>query len=274
MTYSLIVLGSGQDGGSPQVGSTNRGNAERTASSIAIVSDMHDPILFDASPDLRRQYQRLCEYTGTTPNLDAVFITHAHMGHYAGLVHFGKEAAATENLPLFAPESVLSFLGSNQPWASLLSEGHLLPIPMDDAAATMGGLSVTAIPVPHRAEFTTTVAYSISIDERPWVLYLPDIDGWDEWPEAEQVIAQHRVALLDASFTSPDELPGREISQIKHPLVPDTIDRFAHLARDRSIILTHINQSNPLGDADAAITAHSRDRGFLIAYDGMVLEHA
>jgi len=273
MTHSLIVLGSGQDGGTPQLGSRSTRAGERTASCLAITSDEHDPILFDASPDIRRQYQRLCAHTRDAPDIDGMFITHGHMGHYAGLVHFGKEAAATEHLPLFAPASVLSFLGSNEPWATLFHEDHLEPVSMDDTTASIGRLTVSAIPVPHRSEFTGTVAYSVSVDDRPWLLYLPDIDGWDEWPAAERVIAEHPVSLLDATFSSIEELPRRDITKIKHPLVPDTIERFAHLTGDRSVVLTHINHSNPLGDPDAEITHLAHDKGFLIAYDGMVLHH-
>jgi pyrroloquinoline quinone biosynthesis protein B len=273
MTHSLIVLGSGQDGGTPQVGSQNTRAAERTASSIAIVSDEHDPVLFDATPDIRRQYRRLCDHTRATPDFDGVFITHGHMGHYVGLVHFGKEAGAAHHLPLFALESVLSFLDANEPWATLLRDDHLEPVPMDEAAASIGRLTVRAIPVPHRAEFTDTAAYSVSVDDRPWVLYLPDIDGWDQWPDAEAVIAEHPVSLLDATFSDVEELPGRDISEIKHPLVPDTIERFAHLSAERSIILTHINHSNPLGEPDAEVTRLAHDKGFVVAYDGMVLDH-
>jgi pyrroloquinoline quinone biosynthesis protein B len=154
----------------------------------------------------------------------------------------------------------------------LLSGGHLLPIAIDDATATIGQITVTSVFVPHRAEFTEAVGYSIAIGSVPWIFYLPDIDGWDEWPEADDVLARHEVCLLDATFSSPDELPGRDIAAIKHPLVGDTIKRFQHLASDRKMVLTHINHSNPLGLADAEITDQPRSHGFTIAYDGLVID--
>lgn len=273
MSYSLLVLGSGQDGGTPQVGTHRAQRAERTASSIVIIRGDGPALLFDVSPDLRRQYQRLSRHCGRVPEIDGLFITHGHMGHYAGLVHFGKESAAVEDLPLFAPQSVITFLGSNEPWGTLFRDHHLRAVPVDDVETKVAGLSISAIPVPHRAEFTTTVAFSIAVYGRPWVLYLPDIDGWQEWPDAEDVIAAHQVTLLDATFSTVDELPGRDIALIKHPLVPDTIDRFAHLTEDHTIILTHINHSNPLGDPDESITAAANDRGFVIAHDGLLLDH-
>jgi pyrroloquinoline quinone biosynthesis protein B len=273
MSYSLLILGSGQDGGSPQVGSASSTGIERTASSVAVFSDDGPVLLFDASPDLRTQYQRLADQCGYAPRLDGVFITHGHMGHYAGLVHFGKEAAATDGLPLFAPQSVLSFLASNEPWASLLSQGNVDPVPIDDVQVTIDDLGVTAIPVPHRAEHTGTVGYSIAVRGKPWAFYLPDIDGWHEWPEAADVMAAHEVCLVDATFSSPDELPGRDLAAIKHPFVPDTIERFGDLTDSRMIVLTHINHSNPLGDDDSAITSRALDAGFIIAHDGLVISH-
>lgn len=274
MTHSLLVLGSGQDGGAPQVGIRSVGRTERSASSVAIVAPNGPVMLLDASPDIRSQYQRLAQHCGRAPGLDGVFITHGHMGHYAGLLHFGMEAAATDRLPLFAPRSVIRFLQSNEPWATLFTDHHLAAMPMDDSEAKIDDLTISAIPVPHRAEYTTTVAYSIAVAGRPWVLYLPDIDGWAEWPEADAVVAAHPVSLLDATFSTVDELPGRDMTSIKHPLVPDTVERFAHLTTDHTIILTHINHSNPLGERDAAITSVALDHGFTIAHDGLLIDHA
>jgi len=273
MTHSLLILGSGQDAGSPQVGTDGSTGLARSASSIAVISHAGMVVLFDASPDIRLQYQLLAAHCGHAPPLDGVFITHGHMGHYAGLLHFGKEGAATDGLPLFAPASVVMFLERNEPWASLMTEGHLLPNAIDDATATIERIAVSAVRVPHRSEFTETVGYSIAIDEVPWVFYLPDIDGWDEWPEADEVFANHDVCLLDATFSSPDELPGRDIEAIRHPLVPDTIERFQHLTREHTMILTHINHSNPLGVVGADVTDRAHALGFTIAYDGLVIDH-
>ena len=272
MRHTLLILGSGQDGGSPQVGSPPTAGPARSAASAALITDDGTVLLFDASPDLRLQYQQLSDHCGEAPDLDGVFITHCHMGHYAGLLHFGKEAAYSDGLPLFAPASVLSFLDENEPWSSLFTNGNLVPITMDDATATVGDVAVSAISVPHRADYTGTVGYSIAVEGDPWAFYLPDIDGWDEWPAAHDVIAAHGVSIIDATFSSPEELPGRDIAAIRHPLVPDTIDRFADLARSHTIVLTHINHSNPLGIDGAGITTSAKEAGFIIAYDGLVID--
>jgi pyrroloquinoline quinone biosynthesis protein B len=269
MDVRLVVLGSGQDGGSPQFGAPVRTGPVRTASSVGIIAD-GTILLLDASPDLRTQYGTLRGATGDpAPGIGAVGITHGHMGHYAGLVHFGKEGAATHGVPLIAPSSVLTFLAANEPWASLLVAGNLVGVAIEHGTARVGPLDVDAVPVPHRADFTSTVAFSVSIDGEPWVLYLPDIDSWAAWPQAEATIAAHRVALLDATFGDAFELPGRDLSTIPHPFVTDTIERFGHLTRDRTIVLTHINHSNPLGEPGSPLAARAAAAGFVIAHDGL-----
>jgi len=274
MALRLVVLGSGQDGGSPQLGNTEGAGPPRTASSVAVVSD-GTVVLLDASPDIRTQFATIAPWLGAREPrrpFDAVCVTHAHMGHYAGLLHLGREAAATTRIPLVAPSSVLSFLESNEPWRSLLTEGHLVALPIGAEPVGIGDVSISAIPVPHRAEFSAAVAYSIGVGGRPWALYLPDIDAWDRWEQAERTVAAHRVCLLDATFGSTDEVPGRDIAAIPHPLVPDTIERFGHLTRGRRIILTHINHTNTLADPSSNLAMAARSAGFEVATDGMVVD--
>lgn len=278
MRYRLIVLGSGQDGGSPQVGRSSGVGPPRDASSVGIAGDDGTRLLFDASPDIRAQYSRFVamsegitsdEGDRTNP-FDAVFLTHGHMGHYAGLVQFGKEAAATKRMPMYGLPSVAEFLERNEPWASLFTDGHVEYRPMSDAH--FGPLTVEAIAVPHRAEHTATCAFSISVDRRPWVLYLPDIDHWDEWPAAHETVAAHPVSFLDATFSHVDELPGRDIQEIRHPLVPVTIERFADLTSGRRVILTHVNHSNELADPESEIARAAASAGFDVAVDGLVID--
>lgn len=271
MDIELIVLGSGQDGGSPQFGAGPGIAGVRTASSI-VLEGGGVSLLFDAGPDLRHQWAALRTMRPNGPPLPtAVFITHAHMGHYAGLVHFGTEAGAVAGIALHAPGSVLAFLDANEPWRSLLADGRLVGRAIEEGHARFGALRIEGIAVPHREDFGTTVAYSIAIDDEPWALYVPDIDDWTRWDAAEATVAAHRVALLDATFTSPDEIPGRPIGTIPHPLVPDTVERFSHLARDRRILLTHLNHTNPLGAPRTEIRRRAEEAGFEVAHDGMVV---
>lgn len=268
MRLQLVVLGSGQDGGSPQLGS-HGASTVRTASSVAVVSD-EVRLLFDASPDLRTQSALLWD-GGAGPLFDGVFVTHLHMGHYAGLVHFGKEAANTDGIPLHASPSVIDALADNEPWASLFRNGNLRPEPMDDTVS-FGRVAVSRIPVPHRAEMSDASAFSVSVDGAPWALYLPDIDAWGLWDEARATIGAHDVCIVDATFGADDELPGRDLAAIPHPFVAETLERFGDVASSSTIVLSHINHSNALNDPTSPLTTRVRSAGFVVAEDGMTFD--
>lgn len=269
MGTNLIVLGSGQDGGAPQLGNRSSVSPARSASSVAILGSSGAIVLLDASPDIRLQVKALLDSPLYPENrerfIDAVCVTHAHMGHHAGLLHFGVKAAATRETPLFATECFLSFMEGNEPWASLLSQGRLRGTPIDH------NLAIKSIPVPHREEHSDTVAFSVEVRREPWLLYLPDLDDWDTWEAGESQLSRHDVALIDASFSSLDEVPGRDMAAIRHPLIPDTIQRFRHLTEETQLILTHINHSNPLGDDTAVIAHQAIAAGFTIAHDGLTI---
>lgn len=274
--FQLIILGSGQDGANPQLGMERGIGTERTASSIAVLDEDGRCALFDAGPDLRVQQRLLYSFAGYgTPQrrrtpIDAVLLTHAHMGHYAGLVHLGAEASAAAGVPCWASPRMLGFLAANEPWARLFTRGHLVghPLQPGSAVAPLPGLEVTAVPVPHRDELSDTVALSIWAGSR--VLYLPDIDSWADWPEAESIVSDHDVALIDGTFFSLDELDDRPIDTIVHPLIVESIERFGSL--DTRIIFTHLNWSNPAGDPDSDAAKEVGAAGMEVAFDGMRLE--
>ncbi len=270
------MLGSGQDGGSPQLGHTTGQGPPRTASSVAVVSPSGSVVLLDASPDIRTQVVRLMTSDvypqGRAAPFDAIALTHGHMGHYVGLAHLGKESGDQRDVPLLATASMHTFLRRNEPWRTLYERHNV-------SASTFGlgairiddRMTIDAITVPHRGEFTDTAALTVRVDDEPWFMYLPDIDGWGDWRDAEATISAHTVCLVDATFSSPDELDGRSVAGIKHPLVTDTIERFAHLTHSTRIILGHINHSNALADPASPIASLAVSAGFAVAFDGMEL---
>jgi pyrroloquinoline quinone biosynthesis protein B len=274
MDYRIVVLGSAQDGGSPQMGFHAPIGPPRTAASIAVLDGNGNAALFDASPDLRLQQRSLVDLDlayrrrGGNP-FDAVFLTHAHMGHYVGLAQFGKEAANTRSLPLHVTSSMATFLVANDPWARIITDGHLEIHTLDGGEVEpLPGLTVTPVPVPHRADHTDTVGFSIRTrDSR--ALYLPDIDGWDSWRSARDVLSRHDLIIVDGTFSSAEELPDRDIAATPHPYMADTIDRFGDLAS--RIVFTHLNRSNRASDPTSSEAAAVVAAGFQIAHDGMVL---
>ena len=80
------------------------------------------------------------------------------------------------------------------------------------------------------------------------------------------VVDHDDVALLDATFYSPDELPDRDVSKIKHPLVTETMDLLAPLveAGKLRVYFTHLNHTNPALEPDGPARKAIEARGFRV----------
>ncbi|NNF63948.1 MAG: MBL fold metallo-hydrolase [Acidimicrobiia bacterium] len=277
MNLRLVVLGSAQDGGVPQLG-MSPAQEQRYTASLAIVSDGGHAFLIDASPDLRHQQRALMAHDwysqrSSADPFDGVAITHAHMGHYTGLVNFGMEAQAARGLPCWVTPRMAQFLTANQPWQALVVFGHIALNPLAEGQEfePWEGVSLRPVVVPHRAEFTDTVGFSITNQSTGVsAFYLPDLDAWS--PEAEREVANHDISLVDTSFYSRDELPNRDMSTFPHPIATDTMDRFEHLVGERMIVLTHLNHSNPLTDPQSVESKSAAARGFHVATDMMEID--
>ncbi len=274
----LVIMGSAQDGGVPQLGMHEAGMVERTAASAAVLGSGGEALLLDASPDVRRQQRALLEYpryaTRHGNAFDGILLTHGHMGHYAGLVQFGMEAHNADLVPCWGTRRMGSFLRSNEPWARLFREGHLVfyEIAPGEAFQPIPGLMVEAVAVPHRDEYTDTVGYVITAPSGRSALYVPDIDGWDAWDGADAVVADVDVAVLDATFYDENEMLGRLLAEVPHPYVVDTVTRFREHRETTQLVLSHLNRSNPLCDRESDQNAWVRSQGFAVAWDGMALE--
>ena len=254
MSVEAILLGTAQDGGVPQAGcgcATCREaqaypDRRRWVACLGLVDRAAGQSwLIDATPDFREQLHALQVFA---PNcaLAGIALTHAHVGHYAGLIHLGREAWNTESVPLYVSARMAAFLRQNAPWSQLVALGNvvLCPVTPHEARPLSERLSLTPVPVPHRDELADTLAFLVCGPARR-LFYCPDIDAWDKWDrDVRQVVAGVDVALLDGTFFHRDELPGRDWDPIPHPLAMDTAARLAGV--DRDVRLVHLNHSNPL----------------------------
>ena len=282
---SLVVLGAGQDAGAPQIGNPadpgwQDPELRLTATALALVDHENDKrYLFEATPHLTAQLQRLdsmAPSAATGLGLDGIFITHAHIGHYAGLMFLGREAAGARKVPVWVMPRLASYLRRNGPWSQLvaLESIQITELAQGTTKTLAGGITVMPQLVPHRDEFSETVAFVVRTNGQSF-LFVPDIDSWDTWEEdyataLEAVIASVDYAFLDATFFDDNELPGRDMSKIPHPRVAATMQRLQHLpdaARSR-VHFIHYNHSNPIRDPASAATQHVLDRGFSIAREG------
>lgn len=282
---SLLVLGVAQDAGKPQIGNPDDPawddpSLQRYATSLALIDfrgENPKRWLFDATPDIKYQLHALNESAPADrpAHVNGVFLTHAHIGHYAGLMMFGHEAAGAQNIQVFAMPRMADFLAKNGPWSQLLAYHNIFAAIMEEGEAERlaQGISVTPFLVPHRQEFSEVVGFRIEGPEKS-ALYLPDIDSWEEWDEKgtsiEDMIAEVDFAFLDATFYSGDELPGRDMSQIPHPTVSHSMARFEPLPLEEKekVHFIHLNHTNPLLRPGSPARKKVRQAGFNVAEEG------
>jgi pyrroloquinoline quinone biosynthesis protein B len=269
-----IVLGVAQDGGVPHAGcrqdlcvEARRDPAKRRrVASLGILDPASGRrFLVDATPDFPEQMETL----GGLP--DGILLTHAHIGHYLGLAELGREVLGAKRVPVYCTASMARFLRANRPWSRLVELENiiLVEIQPDLEFALAPDLHATAIRVPHRDEDSDTVAYLFR-GPTARLLWLPDIDRWERWDRrlSDFFSGPPLTALVDGTFFSADEIPGRSIADIPHPLVPDTA---AMVAANRSmrgrVFVVHLNHTNCLY-WDAGARSEIFRQGLGVAVEG------
>lgn len=289
----VVVLGIAQDGGLPQIGcdcarcaaARRDPSRVRHVASLAIHAPRTDHVyLVDATPDLPAQIERIHAFhhrpvgtlAGKTDRapVDGVLLTHAHIGHYLGLAQFGFESLSTKDLPVWASPRMAAYLRANGPWSQLvrLDNIALREFQPGQAFDLEPGITVKPIQVPHRDEYSDTMAFLIR-GPRKTLLYVPDTDTWATWPKPlADVLRDEKVdiALLDGTFYSADELPDRDVTKIKHPLIKATMDLLEPLVKAGKVrvYFTHLNHSNPAFEPGGAAEKAIEGRGFGVATEG------
>ncbi|MGQ0739815.1 MAG: MBL fold metallo-hydrolase [Bacteroidota bacterium] len=283
----LVLLGIAQDAGYPQAGCEKEcckayweGNEEKKlVTCLALVDRSANKYwLFEATPDITLQIKNVQQYIAAAPDYspDGIFISHAHIGHYTGLMQLGREVMGAKEIPVWAMPRMDSFLRNNGPWSQLVSLKNiqLQQLKEDSTAELSSSFKVTPIRVPHRDEFSETAGFIIQSDKKK-VLFIPDIDKWEKWDR--DIVEQVRnvdVALLDGTFYSNGELPGRDMSEVPHPFVEESLQRFSSLssAERSKILFIHFNHTNPLLKKKSAEKEKLKNAGFGVAEEGMIIE--
>lgn len=282
----VVVLGIAQDAGLPQAGChkpccervANQPQLWRHAACLAVVDPQTGQRwLLEATPDFTTQLRALDQLqpSKSTPGLAGIFLTHGHMGHYTGLMFLGREVMGSKQVPVYAMRRMHDFLSKNGPWEQLVSLGNISLVPLleDKEVVLSPKLRLEAFLVPHRDEYTETVGYIISGPNRR-VAFIPDTDKWDRWNRPiEALIKQVDVAYLDGTFYSNGELPGRDMSEIPHPFIAESLARFASLPKsERSKVrFIHFNHTNPVLDVHSQASREVHAAGFTIAKEGEIV---
>jgi pyrroloquinoline quinone biosynthesis protein B len=286
-TVTAVVLGIMQDGGLPHAGcrcercvaAFNEPRKIEYVACLGLVdtrtstSSATTVYIIDATPDIKFQLNLLAAALGPHPERpnrlrqpDGIFLTHAHMGHIAGLPQLGPESMAVERLPVYASYEMGRLMQATPLWEPMLKTVRLVPLQPEQYVEVAQDIKITAVPVPHRDEWEVgTFAYKIEGPNRS-LLYVPDIDRWEAWLDGDEMLNSVDVALVDASFYSKDELEGR--APVAHPLVPQTLKFFADL--DCELVLTHFNHTNPVLAAASEARSLVNEAGAQVAQTGMM----
>ena len=281
----LVVLGTAQDAGFPQIGSTdefrevekNYKARQKVVSLGLIDKTAKQKFLFEAAPDLPVQLFALDKFLPSKQTLpDGVFLTHAHIGHYTGLMYFGRESVGAKSVPVYAMPRMEKFLTENAPWSQLVGLKNIGIKHLKDGEIVRlnDNLKVTPFLVPHRDEFSETVGFEIAGANKSAV-FIPDIDKWSKWKQdLKELIKRVDYAFLDATFYKNGEIPNRDMSEIPHPFVEETLELLKDLpAREKAkVIFIHFNHTNPLIKKTAKERREVLRKGFRVADEGMILE--
>lgn len=281
-TY-LVVLGIAQDGGYPHAGCRRDccrmvfegKEAPKTPACLGIVDEANRKLyMLEATPAFPEQWRRLQEISGFREKRvpDGIFLTHAHIGHYTGLMFLGREVMGTKDVPVYAMPRMKAFLLDNGPWSQLVSLQNidLQALKADSVIQLPGGLRITPFTVPHRDEFSETVGFRIETPHRK-VLFIPDIDKWSKWQrDIVSEVQSVDDAFLDATFFRDGELQGRAMQEVPHPFVQETMQLFENQPISEKVKVTfiHFNHTNPLL-WDKKAQQEVQGRGFSLAAEEM-----
>lgn len=273
-----VLLGTAQDGGRPQPGCIRPCCRDlgphdvRHPVALGLIDDSGQGHLVEATRAMGDQLRRWGH-----PPLASIALTHAHFGHVDGLGLLGKETMAMRDLPLYASPSMIDLLHATPMWSVLVQDGVIKPHAFTSPVVLGPGLSMEAIPVPHRAELSDMHALLFRGPNRS-LLFLPDHDTWEETlaqHDAESIRSWFRslqvdVALIDGTFWSGDELPSRSQHEVPHPPVMDTLDRMGDRRdEDAELVFIHLNHTNPLHVVQSAPYQTVLDHGWAVGEQGM-----
>ena len=279
----IYILGNVQDAGLPHIGCQHKFCKEKFnefeqffSTSIAVVDSANKKyILFEATPDLPYQLNYLeTEVFNEFILPESIFITHAHIGHYAGLMYFGREALGAKNIMIKVLPKMSNFLRTNGPWSQLVDINNIKiqNLSFDENTDELSNITITPIQVPHRDEYSETAGFIIKGKNKK-ALFIPDIDKWEKWNKnLKQLVHDFDYLLLDATFYDSKEI-NRDISEIPHPLVSETITLLDDISLEakNKIYFIHINHTNLMLDPQSELSKFVISKGFNIARLGQKL---
>jgi pyrroloquinoline quinone biosynthesis protein B len=298
-------MGSGAGGGFPQwncncinckgVREGTVKASRRTQSSIAISSDGVDWILFNASPDIKKQMddfpalQPAREVRDTA--IKAILITDAQIDHVTGLLTLREHNKPWD---IYCTEAVHDDLTTGFPVFNIL--GHFRGINWNEIKTDLEsftipaapGLIFTAVPLkseappysPHRHNTVPGDNVGIRVEDTRTgknVFYAPGLGVVED--HVLEFMRNADVVLVDGTVWTDDEMSkegisdkrAQEMGHINQSEDGGTISFLNSMERPRKILI-HINNTNPILNEESAERQVLNNAGIELAYDGMDIE--
>tara|TARA_B100001142_G_C14299765_1_gene642326 strand:- start:131 stop:1018 length:888 start_codon:yes stop_codon:yes gene_type:complete len=289
---SVTILGTAQDGGIPQAGCS----CERCKEAHKDLELRKYPVSLgilgaDGSKHIVEVTKNLCEQLMIwTPDENELFIpetvsiTHLHLGHVEGIGQFGKPVMALKEVDIFLSRDNKNIFDGRSDIELMIKENNIKTHSRDFYQSFEPkegcGFSLQFIPIPHRSELGDTAAIIIKGNKKN-ILFMPDQDSWEETLEhySKENIRDFlemfdiNEALIDGTFWSMEELPGRNISEIPHPTIQESLHLLGRkMEEDPRISFLHLNHSNPVNDIGSKQRKLVEENGWKISEIGDVLK--
>ena len=277
----ITVLGVAQDAGYPHIGCKKQCckdfytgiSKNKKVTSLGLVDiENKQKWLFEASPDISTQLAYLEQHHLKKENIiDGIFLTHAHIGHYSGLMYFGREALGKKGTNVYIMPKMKQYLQNNGPWSQLVDLQNIVlkNLQKDSTIELNNKLKVTPFLVPHRDEFSETVGYKIK-GQHKTALFIPDIDKWHKWKRnIVEEVKKVDYAILDATFLNQNEVK-RAMTEVPHPFIEETVNLFKNEAKaiKNKVIFIHFNHTNPTLQKNSKEKKVLEKLGFKFAEEG------
>lgn len=301
----IHVLGSGAGGGFPQWNcncinckGVREGTIEaspRTQSSIAVSADGEDWILFNASPDIKKQLDAFPALQPARKVRDtaikSILITDAQIDHTTGLLTLREHDAPWD---IYCTAAVHEDLTTGFPIFNILEHFRGVnwhEVKTDESTFTMPaapGLEFTAVPLkseappfsPHRHNTVPGDNVGIRIhDTRTGqnVFYAPGLGVVE--PHVLDYMRNADCILMDGTVWTDDEMSregisdkrATEMGHINQSEEGGTISILSEIDKPRKILI-HINNTNPILNDNSPERKVLNDAGIELAYDGMDIE--
>lgn len=296
------MLGSAAGGGFPQwncncpqcsaVRAGSPHHLPRTQSSIAISADSTHWLLVNASPDLLQQIK---SFPGLQParalrdtGISAVMLMDAQIDHTTGLLMLREHR---QRLPLYCHPLVREDLTSGNPLFKVLEhycgvDWH--PVSLEESFAIEGlnGLSFSALPLlsnappysPHRDKPQPGDNMGLSVtDERTGktLFYAPGLGQME--PHVWAAMQSSDCVLVDGTLWTDDEMialgaskkTSRSMGHLPQSGADGMIEWLDQLPSHVRKVLIHINNTNPILDAQSPQRQTLTQHGIEVAFDGM-----